>query len=76
VFVAVSVVMLILSVRRSQEATIVLATLAAETSFTYLAIAIGFADIRSKSLNVAIAAAVLTGAALWRTRRATLVEAD
>jgi hypothetical protein len=76
VFVVVSVGMVILSVRRSQEATIVLATLAAETSFAYLAFAIGFADIRSKSLNVAIAAAVLTGAALWRTRRATPVEAD
>jgi hypothetical protein len=76
VAVAVSVVTLILSVRRSQEATIVLATLAAETSFAYLTYAIAFSDVRSKSLNVAIAAAVLTGAALWRTRRATPVEAD
>jgi hypothetical protein len=76
VFVVVSVGMVILSVRRSQEATIVLATLAAETSFAYLTYAIGFADVRSKLLNVAIAAAVLAGAALWRTRRATPVATD
>jgi hypothetical protein len=76
VIVAVSVVILILSLRRSQEATIVLATLAAETSFAYHTYAICFPDLRSKSFNVAFAAAVLTGAALWRTRRATPVAAD
>jgi hypothetical protein len=67
---AVVVGMLILSVRRSLEATILLVTLAAETSFAFLTYAIGFKDTRDRALNVAIAAAVLTGAALWRTRRA------
>ena len=76
VFLAVSVGMVILSVRRSQEATIVLATLAAETALAYLTFAIGYPDHRDRLQNVAIAAAVLTGAALWRTRRATPVEVD
>ena len=71
--VAVVIGMLVLSVRRSLEATIVLLVLAAETSFAFLAYAIAFKDTRDRALNVAIAAAVLTGAALWRTRRAELV---
>jgi hypothetical protein len=70
VFLAVGVVMMFLSLRRSVEATVALAMLAAETSIFYLALAIGYGDTRDRALNVAIAAAVLTGAALWRTRRA------
>ena len=74
VFLAASVLMLVLSVRRTVEATIVLGTLAAETSFAYLTYAIAYHDTRDRALNTAIAAAVLTGAALWRTRRGTVVE--
>ena len=72
--IAVGVGMLILSVRRSQEATIVLTTLAAETALAFLTYAIADDDHRDRLQNVAIAAAVLTGAALWRTRRAAPVE--
>jgi TIR domain len=68
--VAVVIGMLILSVRRSLEATILLVTLAAETSFAFLTYAIAYEGTRDRALNVAIAAAVLTGAALWRARRA------
>ena len=67
VFLAASVLMMVLSVRRSVEATIVLAN-------------VGGGDVvrvssrtrscttthRDRALNIAIAAAVLTGAALWR----------
>jgi len=77
VFFAASLVMLVLSVRRSAEATIALGTLAAESAIAFLAIAIADLDnTRDRALNVAIASAVLTGAALWRTRRAALVNAD
>ena len=41
-----------------------------ETALAYLMYAIDDENYRSKLLNVTIAAAVLTGAALWRTRRA------
>jgi hypothetical protein len=44
--------------------------LAPETALAYLMYAIDDENYRSKLLNVTIAAAVLTGAALWRTRRA------
>jgi hypothetical protein len=74
-FLAVAVGMVILSVRRSQEATILLATLAAETALACVTFAIADSDHRDRLQNIAIAAAVLTGAALWRTRRATPVEA-
>jgi hypothetical protein len=76
VVLAVSVAMAVVSVRRSLEATILLATLAAETSFAYITYAIADTDFRDRLQNVAVAAAVLTGAALWRTRRATPVEAN
>ena len=66
--------MVILSLRRSQEATILLTTLAAETALAYLAYAIDYPNHRDRLQNVAIAAAVLTGAALWRTRRAAPLE--
>jgi len=75
VFLAVGVVVMFLSLRRSVEATVALAMLAAETSIFYLALAIGYGDTRDRALNVAIAAAVLTGAALWRTRRAAVAAA-
>ena len=69
----VAVGMVILSVRRGGGATIVLATLAAETAFAFLAYAIAYGNHRDRLQNVAIAAAVLTGTALWRTRRAVPV---
>ncbi len=68
---AVALFMLVLSLRRGLEATTLLATLAAESALAYLMYAIDDEDYRSKLLNVSIAAAVLTGAALGRTRRAT-----
>lgn len=74
VAIAVGVWMLILSVRRGQEATILLTTLAAETTLAFLTYAIADDDHRDRLQNVAIAAAVLTGAALWRTRRAAPLE--
>lgn len=70
VLLVVAVGMMVLSVRRSVEATIVLGTLAAETAFAYLTYAIAYEDVRDRGLNVAIAAAVLTGAAVWRARHA------
>lgn len=73
VFLVVALGTAVLSVRRSLGATIALATIAAETTFTYVTLAIDDGDFRDRLLNVAIAAAVLTGVALWRTRRAVPV---
>jgi hypothetical protein len=69
----VSVGVVILGFRRSEEATIVLGTLAAEYAVWAVAIAIAYDHTQDRAMNVAIAAAVLAGTALWRARRAVPV---
>ena len=70
---AVSVGVVVLGFRRSEEATIVLGTLAAEYAVWAVAIAIAYDHTQDRAMNVAIAAAVLAGTALWRARRAVAV---
>jgi hypothetical protein len=74
ILTAVSAGVVVLAFRRSEEATIVLGVLAAEYVVSAVAIAIAYDWLQDRSMNVAIAAAVLTGAALWRSRRAAPVE--
>jgi len=74
---AVALFATVLSFRRSLGATIVLATLAAETTFTCVTAAIDDdGTFRDRLQMIALAAAVLTGTTLWRTRRAVRVDAQ
>jgi hypothetical protein len=76
VYLVVAVFTAVLSVRRSLGATIALTALAAETTLFYLTSAIDDSYHRDRLQNVAVAAAVLTGSALWRTRRAVRVDTE
>jgi hypothetical protein len=67
VFLGGAVVMLVLSVLRAEGSTVALAVLALDAALFFFAVAIGNSDVRDRVLNIAIASAVLAGAAGWRS---------
>ena len=74
VFLLCAIGMTVLAFLRSEGTTVMLAALALEAAAFYLALAIALPDHRDRSLNVAIATAVLAGAAIWRARHVSLVD--
>jgi hypothetical protein len=70
VFMTCAVVMLVLGLTYAEGTTTALAVLAMAAVLFFFAVAIGHSDVRDRVFNIAVASAVLAGAAGWRALHA------